>query len=108
MDEDMNHPQCVRDQTSMLTTGAAEALQRIAADIVPAHQRNAFHGVCHASDRNAQGPGCRLLRAHRNAGRLADRFGQFLEAQLHDCAIEALVGALTEHAWKEFWLDSAE
>ncbi len=86
MDQHLGHAERVGDQAGVLAAGAAEAVQRIAGDVVAALHRDFLDRVRHVLDRDLdEAVGDLLWRF------AADLLGQFGEGLFHRLGVERLV-----------------
>ena len=108
MDEDARHAERVGDAAGMLAAGAAEALQRVAGDVVAARDRDLLDRVGHVADGDVDEALGHLLGRARRAGRLLDLRRQRGELRADDGAVERFVAARPEHLREERRLDLAD
>ncbi len=92
----------------MLSTGAAEALQRVAGDVVATRHRDLLDRVGHAGDGDVEKAFGQFLGHTPASGALLDGGGHRVERGDDGVAVERLVRGLAEHLGKPFRLDLAE
>jgi hypothetical protein len=108
MDEDARHAERVGDAAGVLAPGAAEALQRVAGDVIAARDRDLADGAGHRADGDVDEAFGELLGRARGAGGGLDLGRHRREALAHDRRVERLVAGRTEDARKLVGLDLAE
>ena len=96
VDQHLGHAERVGDQAGVLAAGAAEAVQRIAGDVVAALHRDFLDRVGHVLDRDLDEAVGDLFRRFA-----ADLFGQFGEGLLHGVGVERLVLVRAENLREE-------
>ncbi len=97
MDEHGRDRQRVGDVAGVLAAGAAEAIERVARDVIAARDRNLLDRLGHLGDRDGEESVGDRLRLPP----VADLARQGLEALAHDLLIERLVAARAEHLGEE-------
>src|ERR1700748_1745896 len=108
MDEDSVDAELIGNETSVLSTGATEAMQREAADVMTFLDGNMFDGICHVSDGDAHESFGDVARIAPRTGRCADAFDELVEADAHNIRVERFVSVRTEDRGKVFRLDLAQ
>ena len=109
VDENRLHPQRVGDGAGVLPARAAEAVQRVARDVIAALDRDLLDGVRHVLDGDAQEALGDLLAAHpRLAGGGGDRLRHLVELFRDDLRVERLVGVRPEDGREMLRLQLAE
>ncbi|EWS58097.1 hypothetical protein Y694_03996 [Methylibium sp. T29-B] len=108
VDEDARHAQCVGDRAGVLPAGAAETLQRVAAHVVAARDRDALDRIGHVGHSDLQRAGGHVLRQRGTAGRHGELLRQRAEALHHALGVERLVAARPEHRGEICGLDAPE
>ena len=97
VDEDGRDRQRIGDVAGVLAARAAEAVEGVAGDVIPARDRDGLDRLGHLGDRNRQKSiGDRLLTPP-----VADLARQRRETLAHDSAVERLVAARTEDPGEE-------
>ena len=99
MDEDGRNRQGVGDVAGVLAARAAEAIERIARDVIAARDRNRLDRLghlCHGNGKKTVGDRLRLPP-------VADVARKRRKALPHDFVVERLVAASAEHLWEEIW-----
>ncbi len=97
MDEDGRNRQGVGDVAGVLAARAAEAIERIARDVVAPRNRNRLDRLGHLGDRNGEESVGNRLRLPP----IADVARERLKAPPHDCVVERLVAARAEDFGEE-------
>jgi hypothetical protein len=95
MDQHGRHAERVGDQAGMLATGAAEAVERIAGDIIAALHRDLLDRVRHVLDRDLDETVGDLF------ARAADLLCQLGEGFAHRLVVERRLLCRPEDLWKE-------
>ena len=108
MHEHRRHAQRIGHQARVLAAGAAEALQRVARDVVAAGHRDLLDRVGHARDGDVDEALCQFLGRARAAGGRRDVGGHPVERVDDRVAIERLVRRLAEHLREPLRLDLAQ
>jgi hypothetical protein len=108
VDEHALHAQRVGHQAGMLSTRAAEALQRVLRDVVAARDRDALDRVRHVLHGDLQEALGQRLGARFAPGARAHLGRHRLELREHPVAVERLVGLRAEHLREMRRLDLAE
>ena len=101
MDEDPADSERIRDQTGVLPARPAEAVQRVAGDVVSPLDRDLLDRLGHVLDRDHQETVGDLDRAAPVAGLPFDLGGKRGELLAHDVLVERLVGVGAEHPGEE-------
>ena len=102
------HVEGIGDETSVLSAGAAEARERVAADVVAALHGDLADGVRHVVDRDPQEPQRQLGGTRGVAGGGTDVLRQLLEAGGDARGVERQVALITEDPWKELRTQAPE
>ena len=101
MDHHLFHAQRIRNQTRVLTTGAAKALQRVMRHVIAALHRDFLDCIGHILDRDAQKTFGQLFgRGRGAAGFLCDIRCQFGKFCTDDINVERLVRIWSEDGGK--------
>ena len=108
MDEDARHAQRIGDVAGMLAAGTAEALQRVAGDVVATRHRDALDRPGHVLHRDAAETLGQRFGARRPAAGGLHLGGQRGEARGDAVAVQRLVGLRAEDAREVIRLDAAE
>jgi len=102
------HAQRIGHATGVLTAGAPETLQGVAAHIVAPHDGNALHGVGHGAHGNLQRARSRLVGIDGAACCIGHPPGQLAEALRHRDRVQGLIRARPENSRKIGRLDPAQ
>ena len=108
MNEDAFHTQRIRHQTGVLSSGTAEAVQRVASHVITALNRDLLDGVCHVLD-------CDLEKSvghfHRRSGISCltfDAVSQLGKYGLYRSDVQPLILTRPEDRWEELFLQLAQ
>ena len=102
MDQHPRHAERVGDQAGVLAAGAAEAVERVAGDVVAALHGNLLDGVGHVLDRDLDETVGDLFRRHlAGGGREPDLLRQIVEVVPHGRGIERLILTGSENLREE-------
>src|SRR6478735_9957924 len=96
MHEHASHSESVGDQTCMLASGAAEAVERVARDVIPALHGNLLDRVRHVFDRDLDESISDLFGLAAT-----DLLRKVGERIAHRVRVEREVLCRTENLWKE-------
>ena len=108
VDENASHAERIGHLARVLASRAAEALQRVAADIVAAHDGDALHGIGHAAHGNLYGAARNLLGLDADAGGRRHLPCQFGEAAYDHVPVQWFVGQRAKDSRKECRLNTAK